>query len=211
MNAVSSSDVANMADGALSVATSSYQYACAQNVYEETDPVKVAELPVTDAATAGWYAGKADWDFAEGKAKQKDRIDKTKSSLTDAEVDAENVKIDEENTKARARAAQFTLMSWRPTTKVGFGVRGKFVAAWYCEVAGNPTSATTEDYKENVKKDCLVDGVDKCYLELALAAHNAYRAQHKGGKALETYLEASQRIQAVLDAAGDDFDGSVRN
>lgn len=106
-------------------------------------------------------------------------------------------------------------MVWRATKKVGFGVRGKFVAAWYCYDPGNAgpasTAATPAIYKDNVRKDCLVDGVDQCYLEIALKAHNAYRAKHKEGQALIGYIEASKRIQAGLDAAGSSFDGSIRD
>jgi hypothetical protein len=104
-------------------------------------------------------------------------------------------------------------MTWQATKKIGFGLRDKFVVAWYCDAKGNSgpgnAAATTQNYKDNVKKDCVIDGVDQCYNDIALKAHNTARANHKGGKALLPYLEASKRIQARLNAAGSDFDGSI--
>jgi hypothetical protein len=98
-------------------------------------------------------------------------------------------------------------MVWAETTKVAFGIRGRWVYAWYCEKEGN--QGDEEDYKKNVKKDCVKDGVDTCYLELALQAHNEKRARHRGGRPLEADLAASKHIQKILDKEGDNFSGSI--
>jgi hypothetical protein len=71
-------------------------------------------------------------------------------------------------------------MVWKNTSKVGFGVKGNIVIAWYCDskLAGGP-----EDYKANVGTLCnpFDLGYNKCYAKLALAAHKAKRAAHEAG------------------------------
>jgi hypothetical protein len=66
-------------------------------------------------------------------------------------------------------------MVWKSTTTVGFGIRDNYAVAWYCQVRGNVAG----EYKTNVEKDCVKDGVNTCYAEMALKAHNEKRARHK--------------------------------
>jgi hypothetical protein len=51
---------------------------------------------------------------------------------------------------------RFTQMVWKNTSKVGFGVKGDTVIAWYCEARGNQGSP--EDYKANVGAVCVTNG-----------------------------------------------------
>jgi hypothetical protein len=80
--------------------------------------------------------------------------------------------------------------------------------AWYCTVKGNTGGAA--GYKKNVKKDCVKDGVDLCYVEMALKAHNEKRARHRGGKPLVADLAASKYIQSILNKETN-FSGTIAN
>jgi hypothetical protein len=95
-------------------------------------------------------------------------------------------------------------MVWRSTTKVGFGVKGKWVIAWYCEVAGNTNGKT--GYEANVGKDCVADGYNKCYADKALAAHNLRRGYHESSP-LELDVENSKALQTLMDEGS--FEGAV--
>jgi hypothetical protein len=155
---------------------------CGQSIFEQGDPTKVALLATTDAATEGWYSGKANYAFDMGTY--------SKISLSaDKKLDVDD----------------FTRMVWKATTKVSFGIKGRFVAAWYCTVKGN--MGTTDEYKKNVAKDCVKEGVDTCYVEMALRAHNEKRAKHRGGRPLQADDAASAVIQAILDKG--DFTGKT--
>jgi hypothetical protein len=44
-------------------------------------------------------------------------------------------------------------MVWKNTGKVGFGVKGDTVIAWYCSASGN--IGGPEDYKANVGELCV--------------------------------------------------------
>ena len=106
MAAVPAASLSAMAS-TLTVAATSYVGVCAQNVYEETDPVKVVDLPVTDAATAGWYKGKADFDFDKGAVKHKALLPALATTAAQADKDAlaaANIKITADNAKATKRA-----------------------------------------------------------------------------------------------------------
>lgn len=153
-------------------------------MFEQVDPTKVAVLATSDDATEGWYSSKKNYAFDLGTYKVTDPV------LTDAQ----KLDVDE-----------FTRMVWKETTKVSFGIKGRFVAAWYCSVEGNNGDA--ENYKKNVAKDCVKDGVDTCYVEMALRAHNEKRAKHRGGRPLERDDAASVVIQAILDKG--DFTGKT--
>jgi len=47
-------------------------------------------------------------------------------------------------------------MVWKNTSKVGFGVKGDTVIAWYCDARGN--QGGPEDYKANVGAVCIKNG-----------------------------------------------------
>jgi hypothetical protein len=55
----------------------------------------------------------------------------------------------------------------------------------------------------------LKDGINTCYVEMALKAHNIKRAKHKGGKPYEKYDNASKAIQKEMEKAG--FGGTIPN
>lgn len=161
---------------------------CAESVFTQDAPAKVATLATSDDATIGWYEGKKFWNFKEGTVKDK---------FEDKVLTADQ----------KADAADFTRMVWAETTTVAFGIRGRWVVAWYCSPQGN--KGDVEAYKKNVQKDCVKDGVDTCYLELALQAHNEKRARHRGGRPLAQDTAASKYIQSVLDKGN--FPGSIPN
>jgi hypothetical protein len=55
---------------------------------------------------------------------------------------------------------KFTSMMWRASKKVGFGISGKYVVAWYCPTGNDPD--TDKDYLKNV---CEKDKCLKCLKE----------------------------------------------
>jgi len=105
-------------------------------------------------------------------------------------------------------------MLWRGTQTVAFGIKGKYVAAWYCNPSGasnangvGEASATTKAtlYKANVMKSCLkLDSTsgkllmyNDCYNKRETAAHNEKRAVHESQK-LTFKFEIAREIQRLL-------------
>ena len=95
-------------------------------------------------------------------------------------------------------------MVWKRTTTVAFGIKGRWVYARYCSVAGN--TGLPASYIENVKQDCVKDAVDVCFQAAALKAHNEKRARHRNGRPLAADPAASNHIQKVL--SGGNFKGT---
>lgn len=88
-------------------------------------------------------------------------------------------------------------MLWRKTKTVAFGIKGPYVAAWYCDPSGTTNSngagvdsaKLADTFKANVySSDCLeVTRPDlakpyriyyKCFNERELDAHNTKRSTH---------------------------------
>ena len=95
------------------IADKGAHYNCGENVFQETS-AGAASLRFTDAASAAWYAGGKWYDESTGRSKDPSNASKTLDAF------------------------KFTKMVWKKTTRVGFGVKGKWVVAWYCE--SQPTS-----------------------------------------------------------------------
>jgi hypothetical protein len=95
---------------------------------------------------------------------------------------------------------EFTQMVWKNTSKVGFGVRGKWVIAFYCEQKGNV--GIPADYKANIGAECMKTGeYNKCYAKLALAAHNKKRGFHELAKFQLTLDESmSKNLQNAINS-----------
>lgn len=103
---------------------------CNANVHEHTDAVEQLEK---DEATDGWYANSASYDYTTSRPKLvKDKKD------------------DATTTKSNT----YTQLVWKTSKKVGFGIVGKFVVAWYCDKKGNDPD-TVEAFTNHV---CKVDG-----------------------------------------------------
>jgi len=69
---------------------------------------------------------------------------------------------------------KFSKMVWKNTKKVGFGVKGKWVIAWYCDAKPNKGS-----FVQNIGDHCMVSAkYNKCFVKMALTQHNKYRALH---------------------------------
>jgi len=156
---------------------------CSMSFYEETNSAKVAALPTSHAATDAWYhEGKPWYDAATGA------------------------------TKAGATAGQqelgyrYTRMLWKSTTKVAFGIKGKYVVAWYCSTVADEAAPKPADFKKNVGTSCLVfDAADQkkvyneCYNKRQRTLHNAKRILHEA-RDLDFNKEASIQIQILLNA-----------
>lgn len=90
------------------------------------------------------------------------------------------------------------------TSKVAFGIKGKFVIAWYCDKAPNLPNLGPV-FKDNVGKSCLefLSGpkkdsyYNKCYNDRARKAHNDKRGLHEA-RALTLNKAASAEIQRML-------------
>lgn len=116
---------------------------CGENTFE--DKAGTANFQFGNTASEAWHKGETYYNPTTGGIK------------TDLNS--------EDNRKAMLR---FTLMVWKNTRKVGFGVRGKYVVAWYCDKQGNLGLST--DFQNNVGASCIVDRYNKCYADRALAA-----------------------------------------
>lgn len=112
--------------------------------YTETNSAAVPNLDKSHAATDSWYSGQTYYDYAKGKYT-------VGSSASQA--------------SQRKLAEAFTRMLWRGTQTVAFGIKGKHVAAWYCNPSGTTnsngagvTGSATEPmatYKANIMLSCL--------------------------------------------------------
>lgn len=76
------------------------------NVYTQDD---AADLLQSDVATNKWYEGESSYSYDNGEPK-------------DAKAET------------KKKSLQFTNMLWKSSKKVGFGIKGKFVLAYYCTV-----------------------------------------------------------------------------
>jgi len=69
--------------------------------------------------------------------------------------------------------------------KVAYGIKGKYVIAWYCGAAaaskpnapvaaqvGPPVVAASNTYAQNVGKKCITDTIDTCFNEKQKLEHN---------------------------------------
>jgi hypothetical protein len=118
-------------------------YNCGENVFQQQIPGQVAQLRFTDAASKAWYGGSANYNENTGESTQPG------------------------NDQATLEAFMFTKMVWKKTKRVGFGVRGKWVIAWYCE--SQPASNSPGPvFVRNVGKKCIdQEGVQTCYNKMA--------------------------------------------
>lgn len=162
---------------------------CTDSRFEEVDPAKLPTLPTKDYATEAWYLGKQYYDFKKGTYKKAlvdlvTRSGGTGTALTAAETKTMNTQ--------KTAADAFTRMVWKGTGTVAFGIKGRWVYARYCGVAGN--TGGTAGYLTNVAEDCLKDDIDVCFQRAALRAHNEKRARHRGGRPLAAHPAASRHI-----------------
>lgn len=124
-------------------------------------------------ATDFWYGGSKYWNIANG-------------SPTVANTDQQRAQF--------SQAQNFAQMLWKGTKTVGFGVKGKFVVAWYCDKA---ETSNAERSRANIGVYCLVGSVNKCYNDLALKTVNKYRNNHNVGP-LKFNNEAAIALQHNL-------------
>jgi hypothetical protein len=116
----------------------------------------------------------------------------------------------------KKKAEAFTRMLWRETQTVAFAIKGKYVAAWYCNPSGTTnsngagvTASTTQPmatFKANVLTSCLtqsatasgaVEMYNHCYNKRETAAHNKKRAVHEAKK-LTMKADIARAIQQIL-------------
>jgi hypothetical protein len=133
-------------------------------------------LKTTDAATDFWYGGSAFYDFIKHEPKDKD------------------------NELSKRRANQFTMLVWKNSKKVGFGISkdGRYVVAWFCDEPGNQADL----YPANVGQNCInSNGVNTCFNALNLAKNNEIREWHGKGKALENDVtdDTAKALQELVD------------
>lgn len=162
-------------------------FKCHQNVYTQDDE---ADLLQTDKATLEWYKGESTYDYVNGEPK---------------------------DAKDKAKSMKATNLLWKSSTLVGFGIKGKFVLAYYCAPAAYKD--TKKDYKMNVcKKDecklCTESkdgktkfGYNKCYNKLSLEKHNLYRIDHTSPKFAAYDEETAKMAQKQADKV--DKDGKL--
>lgn len=146
---------------------------CAENTFTAKDDKAAKD---TDAATDAWYKGKMMYNFKDGKAKAATK----------------------DNTEPKKDVDMFARVVWKATTKVGFGIKGKYVVAWYCEDQG--ATGDADAYKKNIEESCIqANGVNKCYNDQALKANNKKRDDH-GTEELTWDEKAAEEVQKQMDA-----------
>lgn len=93
--------------------------ACGESTYEQETSAAAAEaVEYNNEASKSWHDGESEYDATTGE-----RVQGGGSSGDD----------DEQEKRMKA----FTRMVWKRTRKVGFGVKGGRVIAWYCDVRGS--------------------------------------------------------------------------
>lgn len=147
---------------------------CGESVFTSVETLRLLTAAL---ATEGWYAGIAQYDFANHRGR---------------------------SPQTRTYADQFTQMVWASTKQVGFGVRGDTVVAWYCAKGGN-TPRTASQFKQNVNPVCISGAGDQkwysCYNKQAVERHNRYRIVHgTDSTGFEVDEAAAKAIQKMLDA-----------
>jgi uncharacterized protein YkwD len=141
---------------------------CAENQFEASDEKEAKEA---SASTDFWYDKKVFYDFKAGKEVAKSA----------------------KNGDPKKDADMFARLIWKSTTKVGFGQKGKYVVAWYCEEQG--ATGDADNYKKNIEESCIqANGVNKCYNDAALKANNKVRDEH-GTPDLEWDEKAAEEAQ----------------
>jgi hypothetical protein len=127
---------------------------CGESIFEQKVSEKVKDLEFGNDASYDWYLGKKYYETEKGKVKD------------DATKDYKEL------------ALKFTQMVWKGTKRVGFGVKDRWVIAWYCEDKGAVGDA--EAFKKNVGKMCVEKDkkMNSCYNDKALKKHNEYRKAH---------------------------------
>jgi hypothetical protein len=104
---------------------------------------------------------------------------------------------------------QFANLVWKSTTRVGFGVKGKWVVAWYCQTKATPGDSLAS--KNNIGRQCRKSGTNSCLNDNQLKAHNDKRKMHDTAP-LEWDKDLALALQQAMDAKSDtDFtiDGVV--
>jgi hypothetical protein len=135
-------------------------------------------LKTTNIATDAWYEGESEYDYSTGTPR--DMKDPKKVKLSNA----------------------FANVVWAGTTKVGFGVKGKWVVAWYCQDKAAPSETVAT--KLNIGTQCKKNGIHSCLNDSALEAHNAKRMIHDTkplvwDKKLATILQKAMDKDPVFD------------
>jgi len=132
-------------------------------------------LATSDDATDWWFDGFKEYDFSTGAPK--------------APKDAAK----------KQRSDEYTRLVWKASTKVGFGINGRFVVAWFCETEGNQPS-TAAAFKENVPKNCLAGGLNTCFDAANRKVLDERRTWHGVTKATTKDDKAAVALQKLMDA-----------
>jgi hypothetical protein len=153
---------------------------CGQSKFEEADDAtKILEIITKDTASKNWYeTGQADYSYDDGACKASVCDDATKKLQVD----------------------NLTQLLWSSSQKVGFGIKGRNVVAWYCKKGNTGGSDKVKAYKANVGQKCVAEanGADECFNAAALKAINLKRKDH-GSKALIKGSDAKM-IQGFMNA-----------
>jgi uncharacterized protein YkwD len=171
-------DIASSSQGDGKTPMTSRPANCGENLFEQKDAGRVEGLADSDDAVDAWFAGQADYDFAKGEP----------ASASDA--------------AKKARSDAYTRMVWKGSTKVGFGIHGRFVVAWFCETEGNKP-VTVAAFKENVPKACLAAGHNTCFDEANRKVLDERRGWHEATKT-EKNDDAAKALQLLMNGVDGD-------
>jgi hypothetical protein len=134
---------------------------CGESVFDDALNAAVAD----QAATKKWLAGKTFYTAADGSIK---------GVNANAALKA----------KEKLQGEAFARAVWKNTKTVGFGKRGKFVVAWYCDKKPDVTTPSQAKSNVDAKESCFdatleADKVNRCFQDAARKAVNDYRKLYK--------------------------------
>lgn len=83
-----------------------------------------------------------------------------------------------------AKGKAFMRVVWKDQTTVGFGTRGKYTIAWYCNKAPKVDDSTSSNTNVSKTSSCIDQGaegdkVNRCFQKEALKAVNEYRKMYR--------------------------------
>jgi uncharacterized protein YkwD len=104
-------------------------------------------------ATDAWYSGQSLYDYSSGRP------------------------FDQADAKKKDRYAEFANVVWQSTTRAGFGHKGEWVVALYCQTKATPFDQSAN--QDNIGRQCSTQGINQCLNDELRKLHNDKRLLHE--------------------------------
>jgi hypothetical protein len=130
---------------------------CGVNVYKVTGTaaaIKAMERETkAQKATDAWYGGQSLYSYSTGRPG------------------------DQAGATKKDRYAEFANVVWQSTTRAGFGHRGEWVVALYCQTKATPFDQSAN--QANIGRPCSTQGINSCLNDELRKLHNEKRLLHQ--------------------------------